>query len=164
MSVCTVQRVLMLPFARSGVFYRNVYNNPNSNSTFHSVTVSRYQHRKPLSFNSSHNLSRCFVPQTNRITLFGNVFQILPNRSLHLQSRIWAPVRTARIAQDEWAELQKLSLMKRLHVMLKKYWYVAIPLHCVNCGLWLLALYLGCRLYVNIHLFLTNRDFYLQLL
>lgn len=44
--------------------------------------------------------------------------------------------------KNDWNELQDLSLMKRLKVMLKKYWYVAIPIHVVNSIVWFTCLFL----------------------
>lgn len=50
--------------------------------------------------------------------------------------------------KNEWAELMKLSLIKRLNVMLKKYWYIAIPFHCINCAVWFVSFFLLAQLYV----------------
>lgn len=42
---------------------------------------------------------------------------------------------------NEWEKLLKLPLMKRMNVMFKKYWYIAIPLHCINSALWFASMF-----------------------
>lgn len=53
---------------------------------------------------------------------------------------------TSSQPKNEWAELKKLPLVKRLHVMFKKYWYIAIPFHCVNCAVWFASFFLLAQL------------------
>lgn len=76
-----------------------------------------------------------------RVALIGGfcapIRRTKPTRLLPLIAR-----RFGSVPANEWDELQKLSLGKRLKVMLKKYWYVAIPLHFVNCSLWFVALFI----------------------
>lgn len=56
-----------------------------------------------------------------------------------------------RSSTNEWEELAKLSIGARLKVMLKKYWYIALPLHFAGSVAWLGSLYLLCKLYVSPH-------------
>ncbi|KAH9416068.1 hypothetical protein DERP_000564 [Dermatophagoides pteronyssinus] len=51
--------------------------------------------------------------------------------------------------KNEWEELMKLSLVKRLHVMFKKYWYIAIPFHCINCAIWFASFFLLAQFGMN---------------
>ena len=76
------------------------------------------------------------------------------------QLRSFKPLKPLpRSGQDEWAELAKLSITKRLKILIKKYWYVAIPLHMANSLAWFGGLYLICRLYVYIYHFLSLSNF-----
>lgn len=47
---------------------------------------------------------------------------------------------------NEWAELSKMSIGQRLKVMIRKYWYIALPLHFVGSCAWFGGFYLLCRL------------------
>lgn len=46
---------------------------------------------------------------------------------------------------DEWDELSKMSLFQRYKIMLKKYWYVAIPVHAITSALWFGAFYIAAK-------------------
>lgn len=42
----------------------------------------------------------------------------------------------------------KLPLGARMKMLIKKYWYVAIPIHMVTCTIWFGLLYLAAKWYV----------------
>ena len=46
---------------------------------------------------------------------------------------------------NEWETISKLSIPQRLKYMLKKYWYIAIPLHAVTSIMWFGTMYLLCK-------------------
>lgn len=75
----------------------------------------------------------------NKNTNAGNVQS--KNVFLSFFQKSFFNANVAKNNSNEWEELLKLPLMKRMKVMFKKYWYIAIPLHCVNSALWFASMF-----------------------
>ncbi|UXI18872.1 hypothetical protein NH340_JMT04815 [Sarcoptes scabiei] len=120
------------------------------------------------------NLGRCFLRQNSksfwvwknivfetnpdglRSILFArNITRILPRSNDHQTIRLFQNGNTNRgkssnqSIHNEWDELTKLPLTKRLHLMLKRYWYIAIPFHLVASCFWFGSLFLLCKFGLN---------------
>lgn len=43
------------------------------------------------------------------------------------------------------------GLVAKLKFYIKRYWYIAIPVHSINCTFWFVAFYLAVRRYTLTH-------------
>lgn len=88
--------------------------------------------------------------------LVGNGRSMIPKPTISTES-LWSRFQLSRFntnsninlgrRPNEWEAIMKLPLGARMKMLIKKYWYVAIPIHLVTCSLWFGLLYLAAKWY-----------------
>lgn len=162
MSCCITTTRLFLPLVRSQTLFgaynvKLLFNAPRSISLINGISgrTCALRQQSNLTVNSFRfktlqnpvqpRLTRTILCQNPNLTpsfanignnfVFHNVCQV---RSFNFRIfRVGKP--------SEWETVKALPLGKRLKYMLKKYWYIAIPIHCISSALWFGALYMICK-------------------